>query len=253
MKRCFPPSDANLVWLDETDSTNSLASRLVESWLAGGHGRLGDTIILASWQRVGRGRGDHRWQSPPGGAYVTWLGWVRREELVWLPLAAGVSVSESVETLHRPATIALEWPNDLLLAGKKVGGILCQARGSGDEAWVAVGFGVNVASSPTLPPGDAASVASLREVGFSGDVAEFSRQLAVVFAVRFRALVGHPEETRARWMSRTVHEIGQTIRVRSGGRIVEGRFGGLGADGSLVIEAGSQLVAVLSGEIIAAL
>lgn len=253
MKGYFPPSDANLIWLDEIDSTNALAGRLTEGWLTGEYGRLGDTILLASWQRAGRGRGEHRWESPPGGAYVTWLGWVRRPELLWLPLAAGVSVSESVEALHRPATIGLEWPNDLLLGGRKVGGILCQARRTGEEAWVAVGFGINVASSPTLPPDDGARVASLRDVGFCGDVTEFSRQLAVAFAVRFRALVGHPEETRVRWMSRTVHEVGQAIRVRSGGRIVEGRFGGLGTDGSLVIEAGAQRVAVLSGEIVTAL
>ncbi len=253
MSRPFPPPPANVVWLDETDSTNAVAGRLVERWLEEGHERLGDTVILAGRQWAGRGRGNHGWQSPLGGTYATWLGWVEPGELAWLPLAAGVSVSEAVEALFGAASIGLKWPNDLLLGGRKVGGILCQARRTGTEAWVAVGFGLNVATTPQLAPDDGVTATSLQEAGYRGEAAEFSRQLALAFADRFRALVARPEETRARWLSRTVHVVGAPMCVRAAGRTIEGRFGGLGSDGSLLLEAGRHQVAVFSGEVVASL
>jgi len=249
----LPPSEANLVWLDETDSTNALAARLVAAWLEGEHARLGDTLLMTAVQRAGRGRGEHRWESPLGGVYVTWLGWVTRQELSWVPLAAGVSLCESIEGIWSSPAIGLKWPNDLLIAGRKVGGILCQARGAGEEAWAAVGFGVNVAVTPQLEGAGGVTPGSLQEVGFGGDAASFERELAALFAVRFRSLLPHPEETRQRWLSRSVVGLGELVRVRTGSRLLEGRFGGLEMDGRLVVETGQTRTVVSTGEIVSPL
>jgi BirA family biotin operon repressor/biotin-[acetyl-CoA-carboxylase] ligase len=164
-----------------------------------------------------------------------------------------VSLSESIESLCRDASIGLEWPNDLRLGRGKVGGVLCQARSAEDVAWVAVGFGVNVEVAPELGADGAVTAVSLREVGFTGSAGEFSRRLAVAFAIRFRALLGHAEETRTRWMSRSVHGMGDPIRVSSGGKTVEGRFAGLARDGRLRVETGGSEISIASGEVLSAL
>ncbi len=253
MRWVLPPSEANLVWLDEVDSTNALAARLVAAWREEEYGRLGDTLIMTAAQRAGRGRGDHRWESPLGGVYVTWLGWVSRHELSWVPLAAGVSLCESIEGISRSPAIGLKWPNDLLIAGKKVGGILCQARGAGEEAWTAVGFGVNVAVTPQVEGGGGVPAGSLKEAGFGADAATFEGELAASFAVRFRALLPHPEETRRRWLSRSVVGVGELVHVRTGKGLLEGRFLGLEVDGRLVVATGRRRTVVSSGEIVSPL
>lgn len=253
MSRSLPPSDANLVWVDETDSTNAVVARLVEGWLAGSHEKLGDTVVVAACQRQGRGRGDHQWQSPPGGSYATWFGWVECSHLSWVPLAAGVSLGETIESVYRGVSVGLEWPNDLRLGAKKLGGILCQARTAEELAWAAVGFGVNVEEAPALAPGDATSAGSLREAGYLGGAAEFTWRLAVGFAVRFRALLAHPGRARDAWMSRSVHRPGDELTVRSGGALVEGRFAGLERDGRLKLEVGGGCISIASGEIVAPL
>lgn len=253
MSRALPPSEANLVWVDETDSTNAVCARLVAMWMEGGYEKLGDTVLVASCQRHGRGRADHLWQSPPGGTYATWLGWVTLAELAWVPLTAAVSLCEMIEGLHSGISVGLKWPNDLRLAGKKLGGILCQARTVENEAWVVIGFGVNVESAPELEAGDPTSPISLREAGYTGDAAAFTWQLAVGFAVRFRALLGHPGHAREAWLSRSVHRSGDRLTVRAGGKVLEGRFAGLAPDGRLRLEVGAECMAIASGEIVAPL
>ena len=71
-----------------------------------------------------------------------------------LPLAVGVSLAEAVEELVPTACVGLKWPNDLVVGGRKLGGVLCASRSNGEAAWVPVGFGINVGADPVLPPDD---------------------------------------------------------------------------------------------------
>jgi BirA family biotin operon repressor/biotin-[acetyl-CoA-carboxylase] ligase len=113
-----------------TESTSLDARELA---LAGApHG----TLVTAWEQRDGRGRQGRRWHAPPGGALLCSL--VLRDPPPLLPLAAGVAVAELVG----PEAM-LKWPNDVLLGGRKVSGILIEGRPQ--EGWAVLGIGVNVA------------------------------------------------------------------------------------------------------------
>ena len=116
--------------LRATTSTNDRARALAQEGAP--HG----TLVTASEQHAGRGRQGRTWSAPPGSALL--LSLVLREPPALLPLAAGLAVAE---VAGPPAVV--KWPNDVLLDGRKVAGILAEGRPG--EGWVVLGIGVNVA------------------------------------------------------------------------------------------------------------
>jgi len=124
----------------ETDSTNEDAAALL------GHtGRQGH-VLLADYQRAGRGRHARSWVAPPGSSllFTTILPRPVDSDALWavtfwtaLAVATGIEAATGLRA-------QLQWPNDLLLEGRKVCGILCVSRVLGMRAWIGCGTGVNV-------------------------------------------------------------------------------------------------------------
>ncbi len=103
------------------------------------------TAVIAGEQLEGRGSRGRSWHSPPGGL---WLSVLFRpptlEGLEVMSLRAGMAVADAVDAVVSES-LQLKWPNDLMLRGRKVGGVLCEARWQGDSlGWIAVGVGMNV-------------------------------------------------------------------------------------------------------------
>ena len=233
MKPLLTPSPtANVLWLDEADSTNSLALRLLKALLADDEAKFADTVIVAGRQSAGHGRGDHAWQSPPGGLYATWLGWLPAASLALVPQAAGIAVAEAVEACVSGITIGLKWPNDLHVDGRKLGGVLCHARTEGEAMAVVVGFGVNVAVVPELTPGDASVPVALLSLGYGGDAAAIWA-IVGAFLTRFSARLADPASTRQAWLGRCVHRRGDRLRIQVGGLAREGSFVAVNESGEL--------------------
>jgi BirA family biotin operon repressor/biotin-[acetyl-CoA-carboxylase] ligase len=124
--------------LRATDSTNDRARALARS------GAVHGTLVTATEQHAGRGRQGRTWSGPAGGALLCSL--VLRDPPRLLPLAAAVAVAS---VAGEQATI--KWPNDVLLDGRKLAGILVEGRPQ--EGWAVLGIGVNVAIAPDdFPP-----------------------------------------------------------------------------------------------------
>ncbi len=120
--------------------------------------------ICALEQTEGRGRRERVWRSPPGGLYVTFVWKVPPStSLAHLPLAAAVWAAEAC-TRSLDVAVALKWPNDLLCGGKKLGGILTEAKTRGEETHAAVGFGINVLENEATEA-EAGATAAERESG----------------------------------------------------------------------------------------
>ena len=125
-----------------TGSTNSDAMAAARAGVQ--HG----SVYFADEQIAGRGRGDHGWESAAGqGLYVSVLlrpAGVSSRALHLFPLAAGLAAANAVRVASG-LSVDLRWPNDLLIGGRKTGGILVESKTDGDTiAFVVIGIGINV-------------------------------------------------------------------------------------------------------------
>jgi BirA family biotin operon repressor/biotin-[acetyl-CoA-carboxylase] ligase len=106
------------------------------------------TVVIALEQTAGRGRDGRTWHSPVGGI---WLGILIRPpfpDAGILSLRAGLVLADVIDELFGGQRAQLKWPNDVLLEGRKLAGILCEARWQGGiPQWLGIGIGVNVANA----------------------------------------------------------------------------------------------------------
>ena len=211
--------------LREAGSTNDRARELA----AGGapHG----TLVTAAAQSAGRGRQGRTWSAPPGRALLCSL--VLREPSRLLPLAAGVAVAEVVGPQAR-----VKWPNDVVVDGRKVAGILVEARPQ--EHWAVLGIGINVALRDDDFPSE------LR--GRAGTLGLGSDAIEPTLARLLRALE-HWTVAPAQDVLDAVRSLdsllGQPVHWAGG----EGQGAGIDGDGRLVVATGSGRVALDAGEV----
>jgi BirA family transcriptional regulator, biotin operon repressor / biotin---[acetyl-CoA-carboxylase] ligase len=138
-----------------TDSTNARARELVEAGAAGG------TVVTAGEQTAGRGRQGRTWTAPPGKAllYSAVLRPLDERHLL-LPLAVPLAVCETAEQLAPDIECQIKWPNDIWIEGRKLAGVLIEAKPQ--EGWAVIGVGLNLTISPDeFPPDLQATAISL--------------------------------------------------------------------------------------------
>ncbi len=188
--------------------------------------------LRAGQQTGGRGRQGRDWASPPGNLYASTLVRLRPTDPApaTLALVAAVALDEAMRAwLPDTVPLTIKWPNDLLIDGAKLSGILLER--SGDA--VVIGVGVNVAHHPDLPDRPATSLAAH---GATVDAASFLETLAEAFARwlgRWRGEGLAP--IRARWIERA-HPPGTALTARlPDGSATDGLFERLDSDGALIL------------------
>jgi BirA family biotin operon repressor/biotin-[acetyl-CoA-carboxylase] ligase len=208
-------------------------------------------LIAAEEQTAGRGRRGRRWHSTPGAGITFSLG--RRiarplRELAALSLVAGVALARALRALGVERA-SLKWPNDLLVEGAKLGGILVETRASGHAV---IGIGINCRRTPGLAD------KVKREVAFLEQFSAAPRNLVIrqTAAALLDALAAFEasglDGVRAEWQALDAHA-GQRLRVRlANGRTLSGIAQGLAPDGSLQLLTSSGMRAVHSGRVVSA-
>ncbi|HEX3764662.1 MAG TPA: biotin--[acetyl-CoA-carboxylase] ligase [Kofleriaceae bacterium] len=231
--------------LDECDSTNDDAARLARA------GARHGTVVIARAQRAGRGRDGRRWASPrDAGLYLSAV--IRTPlPLVDVPpmtLAIGVGLCDAARAFGAPAT--LKWPNDALVHGKKLAGVLVEAHSQGHRVdAVIVGIGINLGSAG-WPPEVAAIATSMEQAaGAPIDRAAFiERLLAQVERWIDRYVASGLAAVVPAWHDRMAP--GLTARARVDGSELCGELAGLDGDGALLLrDAGGGLHRVRSGDV----
>ena len=185
--------------------------------------------LRAGRQTGGRGRQGREWHSPPGNLYASTLVRLRPGDppAPTLALVAAVALHEVASAFAGGAAIEIKWPNDLMVAGAKLSGILLERL---DDA-VMVGFGVNLADHPDQTQRPSASFAAL---GGAPDPARFLEALTASFA-RWLALWRDEglAPVRRRWLA-AAHRPGTALSTHTAsGAWVEGLFDGLDDSGAL--------------------
>ena len=141
------PTLAKRWGVPQCGSFRSLPSTLDTIHELAAHGAPAGTVVLAEEQTAGRGRDGRTWRSPAGGVWLGMLFRPGRAELAVLSIRAGLVVADVVDDLIGRSAAQLKWPNDVLLDGRKVAGILCEGRWQGESLqWLALGIGINVAN-----------------------------------------------------------------------------------------------------------
>jgi len=223
--------------LGEVGSTNDEALRLA---LAGAPLPL---WVTAERQSAGRGRGGAAWTSEPGNLYASVALQNPPERPNALPFVAALALHDAASSLAPGADLKLKWPNDLLLSGAKLAGILAESRG---QSAVVIGFGVNCAHAPKATRHPATSFAQRGFAVAPADLfaplrAAFDRRLCEWRASGFAFV-------RAAWLARAAG-IGGDIAVRLPHTTLFGTLIDLDTDGRLVLGSPEGVRRIAAGEV----
>ena len=233
---------ARIVALAETTSTNAVAFRLAEEGAAEG------TVVIAEQQTGGKGRLGRVWASPPGvNLYCSIIlrppiQPVAAPQLTFLSV---IAVARAMEKLT-PVLTRIKWPNDLLVNGKKIAGLLNEMSAETDKVnFVILGIGVNLNMDAAQFPAELRHPATslFLETGSRVDRTEFARvlleELDTLYAVFLEQ--GY-DPARQEWLERS-RLAGALVTVTDNGTVRRGRVSGIDAYGALLLDSGEQILA----------
>ena len=226
------PSGYRLLRMEAVNSTNAEARRRAKV------GEPGPLWIWSARQSQGRGRGGREWISRPGNLFASLLIGVNVAPRVagQLALLAGIVAYDTIAKLiayEGRSELLLKWPNDILLAGEKLAGVLLENVGSTIEnrSIVVIGTGINLASHPEDLPQPAISLGAYDIMVTPAEALEVLAATTHEWLARWGEGSCFPTVRRA-WLDRA-GPAGRPLRVKVHGEETEGVYGGLDADGAL--------------------
>lgn len=236
---------SGLEWHEAVGSTNTEAAE------AAARGAEEVYAVLADQQTAGRGRQGRSWQAPPGTSLLCSLVVrppVPTSVLGLLPLLTGLALAEAVDAVCPGLEVALKWPNDLLVRGRKAAGVLVE---SGPPGAVIVGIGVNIDWRGIARPPELAAATSLAEA-VRGPVDRWDVLSALVrsFAAHYHLWPAKPTGFLDAYRQRCV-TIGSPVRVSlASGGVVSGRAVDVAPAGTLLLGLpGGDMSEVTAGDV----
>jgi BirA family biotin operon repressor/biotin-[acetyl-CoA-carboxylase] ligase len=236
-------------YFNQVDSTQRVAAELAHAGAAQG------TVVIAERQTAGRGRLGRVWHSPAGvNLYMTVILRPRMPlaEVPRLSLVAGVAVAEALETLA-PNLVALKWPNDIWLSGRKTGGIIAEALTDASRGLLCVllGIGLNLNLAANDIPGELRDKATsvMIMTGQDVDRVQLAAKLFSLLDLHYRAV-----ETRGFTAVRPRYERyfalkGRHVTVIDGSTATSGVARGIDADGALILETRDGPARIVTGDV----
>ncbi len=229
--------------VDETASTNADLLVRVDHLLS-------PLLLIAEKQTAGRGRAGRVWHSEAGASLTFSLAWKfmrSAHQLAGLPLAVGVALTEALTALDVDAQ--LKWPNDILLDGRKLAGILIELRRSAvtGDTWAVIGIGINLALPPTLTEqlahtAAAPDVPPARHQLMAAILDSLCERLALFETHGFAAFV-EP------WNQRHAYA-GKSVVISDHGKLLhEGRAQGVDHNGRLLLDTAHGRIAIVAGDV----
>lgn len=244
------PNAWHLHVLDETTSTNAVALEMSAH-------APDRTVVMADAQTAGRGREGREWRTPRGTAIAVSIIVRPGSGPEWWPLiglAAAVSTRDAIERVSG-AEGRVKWPNDVLLSGRKVAGVLMETRWHPvhvDQRAVVVGIGVNVNNrAAALHEAFASTATSILDVtGAATDRSALVAEILTAFSREFHGLPRTADGLRARWVAVSA-TAGGHVAVSTPTGLLEGVDEGLDSLGRLMVRTrDGGLHAIHTGEVL---
>lgn len=245
-KEIFDKQSPNLLVYDKVDSTSNEAKRIIER----GDADFG-MIILALEQTDARGRYGRKWYSPRGNLYFSFI--LDREEiknsLNKLPFIIALAIREAIieEADLDEIDLQFKWPNDILLNGKKVAGILLESQLMGsDSQYIICGIGINIEKSPI---GMSHNVTAFHEENIESLVKDkLFYNVLLKFEEKYNQyFIENDEALYDNWL-KFAAKIDEEIIVRSGEKEIRGIFKTI-RDGALIVSDGNEEHSIVTGDI----
>jgi BirA family transcriptional regulator, biotin operon repressor / biotin---[acetyl-CoA-carboxylase] ligase len=231
----------------ETGSTNADLAAAARAGAPPG------TVLITDYQSAGRGRLGRSWTAPPGTSIAMSVlvqpGGIESQRWTWVPLLAGIAVADAVRAVaHLPAVV--KWPNDVLIAGRKLCGILAERVETPSGPACVVGMGINVGLQPADLPTEAATSLAIAAAEAGSTIPGRTAVIAAVLAelellVRRWEAAGEDAAAVRGYLERC-DTIGRQVRVELGERTVLGVAEGVDRYGRLVVrtDAGTEVLGV---------
>ena len=228
---------SQFISVGSVDSTNSEALRRIEG------GLQPPFLLVAEEQAVGRGRGGKTWSSPKGNFYGTFTIVTDQPDatIAQVSFVAAVALASILSELGLKPQ--LKWPNDVLIGGAKVSGILLEKHGG----VLLIGMGVNLIHHPDL---STYASTSLRDLGYELSPFDMASRLSHAFDMHYGIWMEKGfEPIRQSWLS-LAYGLNQGIEVRLAGQDAQpGTFRGLDGAGALQLQTPDGLRSIHAGEV----
>ncbi len=200
--------------------------------------------IQALRQTAGRGSRGRSWQAPTGNLNLSVLlrPMLSAAQAGMFSLLAGVAVAEALATFFAPPTM-LKWPNDVLLGGAKLAGILIDAAPAGPHLdWLAIGIGVNLRNAPEIA---GRATTSLAQHGADISPQDAAQAILAGLSIWVDASA---EQIQQAWLARA-HPLGTALEVKGAYATQTGSFAGLSPAGELLLQTGNRIETISTGDI----
>ena len=227
----------------ETGSTNADLLARIDALAA-------PVLLIAEKQTAGRGRAGRTWHASPEASLTFSLAWKfarQTRDLAGLPLAVGVAVAEALASFGWNA--ALKWPNDVLLDGRKLAGVLIETanRREGDGTWAVIGIGINLAM-----PEDLAACIGIPASGLDAPIDRHALMAALLDGLCQTFILFDAEgftPFAERWNARHAHADLPVTIADCGQTAHEGIARGVDESGRLLLDVATGRIAITAGDV----
>jgi BirA family transcriptional regulator, biotin operon repressor / biotin---[acetyl-CoA-carboxylase] ligase len=242
------PAGYNVTRFESAGSTNDLAKDAAKAEGPDG------AVFWTPHQTTGRGTHGREWATPPGNLAVSIL---KRPQMPirFAPQAALVTAVALADALCgmglAPSRVKLKWPNDVMVDGCKVSGILVEGQAAGHGVdWLVVGTGVNVLHHPAETRHPATNLA---EAGFNTSIEEVLHRYLTAFETWWSRWQRYDFQViQTAWTARTKHVLGEQLQLLQGRQMISARYKRLSPEGALVVEGPDGVeIQIVSGEVFA--
>lgn len=233
------------VW-EETTSTSDLARQAIDDGAASG------SVFQAYIQTEGRGRHGREWQSPKGNLYLSVIVQPSRPQMDWpgVSLVTGLALAETISPLIDQTYLTLKWPNDVLVDGKKMAGILLEVY----KGTVIIGIGVNLSEAPSIAANGWPATVLGDHIETPISVDDFRDQLFIHLQKHMAQWDDNGLEPFIRpWMKYAAFLDDRIMLIQDAEKSIEGWFRGINPDGTMQLETDTYgVLSISAGDVIRA-